>query len=396
MNEYNKTWITWFNKNKTKTLYDNVLKEKFPEHKRCKICDGPIYYYDSTFSIDRNNNIVPIKKSYLSFKTIYDNKYYLCVCETCLTKQFPNYENINKSRVFNKVNDITEYAFGIPKEIAEKYKKLNYRVTKDNFINKYGDKIGIEKWNNYISKQAYTNTFDYKNKKYNWTIETFNDYNKKRSVTLSNFIDRYGEKDGIMAWDEYIKKQKETKSKEYVINKYGEDYWIALCKSKKVTLEHFIKNFGKEKGEELYINRIYNNVYLPSKKSGEIFDKLDIILSKKYKTYYYKKDGVEYGKLLSNGKYVFLDYYISDIKVCIEYYGNVWHANPNFYKKDDTPILFKGVKKTSQEIWDEDRERIEVLKKDFDIDTIVIWETNDISIQDILTKIKKIEYEKQL
>jgi hypothetical protein len=87
---------------------------------------------------------------------------------------------------------------------------------------------------------------------------------------------------------------------------------------------------------------------------------------------------------------VFLDYYIPDIQICVEFYGNVWHANPKLYKATDVPFSFKGNKKTSQEIWNDDKERIEFLKKDFNIDTIVIWETNGISIQDILTKIKEL------
>jgi len=392
--KYNRTWVSWFIKNKTKELYDEVLKENFKNHKRCRVCNGPIYYYDSTFSVTRDFNLVLLKKSYLSTKTVYDKDYYLRVCEDCLTEKFPEYQTINKSRVFNKMSDITEYAFEIPKDIAEKFKSENYRVTKDNFIKKYGELDGEERWKSYTDKQAYTNSFEYKNKKHDWSIDKFKDYNKSRSITLSNLIDRHGEDSGIKMWDEYIEKQKETKSKEYVIKKYGLAYWIALCKSKKVTLDHFIDKYGVEKGEELYINRVHNNVYLPSKKSGEVFDRIDLILGKTYKTYYYKKDGFEFGKLLSNGKYVFLDYYIEDLKICIEYYGNVWHANPKIYKKSDTPIFFKGNKKTSEEIWNDDRERIEFLKKDFNIDTIVIWETDGISIQDILTKIKELKNDK--
>lgn len=350
MEQLNKKWITWFNKNKTKEIYDKILKDKFEHSNRCRICDGPIYYYDSTFSINRNGEIRPIKKSFLSSKNLYGKEYHLNVCEDCLTIKYPEYQNMNKSRVFNKMSDITEYAFDIPKDVADKFKKENYRVTRDNFIKKYGEIKGEEKWNSYKSKQAFTNTFDYKSQKYNWTVDRFNDYNKSRSVTLSNLID---------------------------------------------TLDHFVKKFGKEKGEELYINKIHNNFYIPSKISGEIFDRLNLILGKKYKTYYYKKDGFEFGKLLSNGRYVFLDYYISDIKVCIEYYGDIWHANPKKFNFNDVPFSFKGNKKTAQEIWNDDNERIRLLKEDFDIDTIVMWESDEISVQDILQKIIEIENDKR-
>lgn len=388
--EYNKTWITWFNKNKTKNLYDKVLKDILPDHKRCRICDGPIYYYDSAFSINKSNIILPIKKSYLSIKNVYNKDYYLSICEDCLTEKFPEYQEKNKSRVFNQMNNMTEYAFNIPKNISKKFKNDNYRVTKKNLIAKYGEEDGIKRWNSYKNKQSYTNTFDYKKKKYNWSLDDFDEYNKSRSVTLKNLIDRYGEENGIKMWDEYINKQKETKSKEYVINKYGYDYWKELCKSKRVTLDHYIKKYGSEIGKELYLNRVTKNTYLPSKESGEFFDKIDLILSRKYKTYYYKKDGSEFGKLLSNGRYVFLDYYILDLKICIEYYGSVWHANPKIFKFDDVPFSFKGSNKTSKEIWEEDKERIKLLKKDFDIDTIVVWE-DDKSIQKVLKKIDEIK-----
>jgi len=390
MREYNKKWITWFNKNKTEELYDEVLKEVFPYHKRCRICNGPIYYYDSTFSIKRTKEILPIKKSYLSNKNIYHKDYYLSVCENCLTKQFPEYQKMNKSRVFNKMNDITEYAFNIPTKIADKYKKENYRVTKDNLIRKYGKDEGERRWDSYKNKQSYTNTFDYKKSKYGWSIEDFKEYNSNRSVTLKNLINRHGENDGIKIWDDYINKQKETKSKEYVIKKYGYEYWKDLCKSKRVTLDHFIKKYGETEGKELYINRIYKNVYMPSKESGKFFDKIDLILSKKYKTYYYKKDGAEFGKLLSNGRYVFLDYYISELKICVEYYGSVWHANPKIFKPNDIPFSFKGSNKTSKEIWKEDEDRIKILKLDFNINTIVVWD-DDKSIQKVLKKIKELK-----
>lgn len=386
MTQYNKKWITWFNKNKNKELYDSVLNDKFPEHKKCKICDGPIYYYDSTFSINRNNELYPLKKSYLSVKNIFNNNYYLSICEDCLIEKFPEYQEMNKSRVFNKVNDITEYAFNIPSSIADKYKKQHYRVTKDNFIEKYGKDEGEERWKLYKKKQSYTNSFDYKRKKYNWTIDDFNEYNSSRAVTLKNLVNKYGEENGIKMWDKYIDKQKETKSKEYVIKKYGYEYWKQLCKSKKVTLNHFIKKYGDEIGKELYINKINKNIYIPSKASGNYFDKLDIILSKDYKTYYYKKNGSEFGKLLSNGRYVFLDYYIPELKICIEYYGNVWHANPKIFNSNDIPYSFKGSKKTAKEIWKEDKERIDLLKKDFNIDTIIVWE-DDKSIQNVIKKI---------
>lgn len=56
-------------------------------------------------------------------------------------------------------------------------------VTLENLINKYGKVDGKNRWDSYRKKQAETNTFEYKQKKYGWTKEQFDDYNKSRGVS---------------------------------------------------------------------------------------------------------------------------------------------------------------------------------------------------------------------
>ena len=55
MKKYERSWPTWFNKNKSKELYEEVLTDILPEHNKCRCCNGPIYYYDSTFRISKGN-----------------------------------------------------------------------------------------------------------------------------------------------------------------------------------------------------------------------------------------------------------------------------------------------------------------------------------------------------
>ena len=43
----------------------------------------------------------------------------------------------------------------------------------------------------------------------------------------------------------------------------------------------------------------------------------------------------------------------------------------------------------AKDIWIEDKNRIDKLKKEYDIDTIVIWENDKPSISDILKMLKK-------
>ena len=80
----------------------------------------------------------------------------------------------------------------------------------------------------------------------------------------------------------------------------------------------------------------------------------------------------------------------NDIYLNIEYNGDVFHANPKIYKKDDQPNPFTN--QTSEEIWNKDDEKLKLLEKDHNIKTIVIWESD---LPDILDLIKEIEkYEK--
>lgn len=128
---------------------------------------------------------------------------------------------------------------------------------------------------------------------------------------------------------------------------------------------------------------------LPASKSSQAFlSILDKYLCDKYTTYYYQKNGKEFGKMLSNGRYVFLDYFIKEIKLDIEYNGDIFHANPKFYKKDDKPNP-RDPEKTSEEIWKKDEEKIKLLEKDHNIRTIVIWESNLPTIEELLKEIEK-------
>jgi hypothetical protein len=384
---YDKSWITWFNIHKSRNLYEEVLSDKFLEYKKCRCCNESIYYYDSTFSVDKNKNINPINKSFLSKKELLGNVYYLSVCEDCLSKKYPKYQSLNKGRVFNRICDITCYAFNIPDDVAKKWNKENYAITQKHLIKKYGEEVGKNKWKEYCDKQALTNTFEYKKEKYNWTKEQFDEYNKSRGITLDNLIKKHGIDKGTDMWDKYIKSQIMTKSKDYVVEKYGEDYWIQLNNSKKLNLENFIRKYGQEFGLSKY-NEYLDKItqYKPSKMSQTFFEKLDKYFEG-YTTYYYNKNKKEFGKLLSNGKYIFIDYFILELNLAIEYNGDIWHANPLYFKENDKPYPFFNKKLTAKEIWNNEKERLECLKKDFNIDTIVVWESDDINYENLYKNI---------
>jgi hypothetical protein len=183
----NKNFIINFNKNNNVDNYNKIFIEYFNHLPKCRNCDLPIYYYDSTFRLNKLKILELKNKSCLTFKKL-DKIYFLSICEKCLTEKFPEYQTKNKSRIFNQMNYITEYAFNIPEDIALNWMKDKYAITEINLINKYGEILGKEKWQNYCIKQKLTNTFDYKKDKYDWDKNKFNEYNKSRSITLENLI----------------------------------------------------------------------------------------------------------------------------------------------------------------------------------------------------------------
>ena len=81
-----------------------------------------------------------------------------------------------------------------------------------------------------------------------------------------------------------------------------------------------------------------------------------------------------------------MDYFIKELNLDIEYNGDVFHANPSIYKKDDKPNPFTN--ETSEEMWNKDNEKIKLLEKDYNIKTMVIWESDLPDVQELLKKIE--------
>lgn len=347
--------------------YSKVLDHFFPKAPRCKNCCNHIYYKGNKFRIKNTGEIKILGKS---FQTIKKHGHNLSFCENCLIEKFPEWNNINKSRIFNTLNEITIWAFEIPDE-----EKILYKtgVTKEGLIKKYGKVEGLKRWKIYRNLQAKSNSYEYKKEKYGWSKSDFNKFNKSRGITLDHLIKKYGESEGLKKWDSYIKKQSDTKSFEYMVNKFGLDKAKEINSKKALTLNNFIAKYGDNEGAKKYQKYINKNFSFYSKESQKIFDRIDQFLCKKYKTYYGSKN-TEFGVNLSIG-YKKLDYYISELNLCIEYNGNIWHANPKYFNAKDKPNPFNP-SLTAKEIWDSDNQRYKSLLNEKSIKTIIIWETD--------------------
>lgn len=258
-------------------------------------------------------------------------------------------------------------------------------VTLDNLKIKYGEIDGQTKWDEYRNKQSYTNSFEYKKEKFGWTETQFKDYNLSRAVTLENMISRHGEELGLTKWADYCDRQKFTKSKSYLIEKYG---------------------LGTGTEKYLEINRKKSDPHNPKVLSEKLSISLDDAVSLICSRGTYKYTSLleqEFIKLLESqiglldhsslknpfGKWCHsLDrYVVYDIKhkdCIIEFNGDYWHANPKIYNEADE-IRGSSVK----DIWNFDLEKIN-LAKNSGYRVMIIWESDFLDNKiNIIEKVKK-------
>ena len=146
---------------------------------------------------------------------------------------------------------IEKYGFknGIDKIIEENTQK--YSNTKERFIKLYGEEEGSLRWEKFIKPREKTNIV------------------KRAKPTIENFIEKYGKEGGKKLWDKYKKSLGYTKKK--CIEKYGKEegekkwneYIDKMSKScKKSTSseimkyinskEFYVEKYGKEEGEKKY------------------------------------------------------------------------------------------------------------------------------------------------
>ena len=346
-----------FNDNKTYEGFVHLIdmNPEYTNRNVCKRCGKELYYSNVTFKGPYQE--YPTFKggtTPYSTKTIDGVIYNICTCEDCMRKEFPEWDTLNTSRVFNRPTVYAQYAFDIPESAIEsKNKELCIRNL-ENFKRKYGDDEGEKRWNDYLEKQRYTNTFEYKHQKYGMTEEEFERYNKSRATTFNNFVERYGEEVAVIKWGEYIKKETYSISKEYFIEKYGNERgtkkWENFCNKRQS-----IGSYSKI-SQELFSTLIKN----------EVFNNHEI---------YFAELNNEYEILTSEHKLYYLDFYDKTLNLCIEFNGIKFHPKRGMYSADDkfTNPISNEVYSVS-DIWKKEEQRKQILDKEFGIHTIVVWE----------------------
>jgi very-short-patch-repair endonuclease len=240
-------------------------------------------------------------------------------------------------------------------ELLDDYlRNLCDSASKKSFIRRYGYKEGIKKYDEYVEFHKYKNSFEYKKNKYGWDRQTYEAYNKSRAVTKELCIKRHGKKKGKKIYEDYVKKQTINGcKKEYFIDKYGEIEGLKKY-----------KELNKLKGLTVSGGGISVKACKFCETLNEIISDLNLC-----DIYYHGKDKKEYWlKHPNQNKYFFYDFGIPSLKLLIEFNGNYWHANPLIYNESD---YIRNLK--AKDIWEYDELKTSLAKsKGFDV--ITVWE----------------------
>lgn len=267
-------------------------------------------------------------------------------------------------------HDITNYDEAMAK--LRELKSLPRGITLAGLIARHGEVKGTEIFSNYRKRCAETNTFEFKNKTHGWSRDDFDEYNARRAMTLDNMCERYGDEEGTERWNAYCERQRFTNSAEFL----GKDRYKAINKKKAITLENFQEKYGIATGLEKYIAARQSTPMFYSAASQEFCDMLmTTALFAADKVYYAThSDTGEYGCLGIDNVYYKYDFVSIDKRLCIEYNGDYFHANPKMYSPGDVFDFGRG-EITARDIWDKDQVKLQSIRETRGFDVIVVWDS---------------------
>jgi hypothetical protein len=284
----------------------------------------------------------------------------------------------------------------LPKTYTLKYIEPNRASNLANYIRKYGEEIGQQKYNEKIENDKYKGTlpafiarygeiegtrkYKEKNAKLSVSVDSLRlsghteeeikkikeTHGRKSNNSLSNFIERYGIEEGTKKFEKYIENHPSF---------FGVRYWIEKGfseeEAKKIVsdlqrrdLQYFITKFGEETGTFRYHKSVIGR--MTGINTGAMVSKLETISYHEIKKSY---PDAENSKPIDN--YV-VDIYLPSINYIIEIYGDYWHCNPKYWPEDK---INKTLKMTAKQRWDKDKIRENrLIEKGYNM--ICLWESD--------------------
>ncbi len=399
----------------------------------CKICNKEVNFKSMKKHLKKHNlDIYSYGKKYsLFYSIIINDKVYLNsfnnICKLCESEFIMVFDCNGDIKVKNCTNcsnhsfskKIYSILSGIEaQEIINKYneKIINTRASYNNYVKKYGIIEGEKKYKKWVSQTNGSVTSFIKRYGKEEGEKRYDEFRKKCSNSKENYIKKYGEKEGIERYNKNVESHSKSsprtlnywvkktdnyfdavkklndfqkRDKEFFIKKYGENGEkvfdeINIKKIKNSSYDYYIKKYGKEEGHKIFLNKLIRKNGRKSKISQEFKNLLSLKID--FEIQEEKQILIE-----EELKIFFVDFIIPEKNVVIEFYGDYWHANPKFYKRED---MIKS-KKASQ-IWEEDKERISLIKSKLNCKVLTIWEDDFKKdkfkiIEDLDKKLKEIQ-----
>lgn len=361
--------------------------------------------------IECNNDIEQATIKYKRFcRSFCLEKYIILYGEEEGNKRFYEKKS-NIKRGMSLENSIFRHGEKKGREVYEKW-KAGIRQDKKSFIKRHGEEEGVKRFEIFREKslkalegckhpdESYSTKIEYWLKKTNGDTEEAEKLLKKRqqTSTLENFVRIYGEKEGKKRYQENNKKK--SLSLEWYTKRYGEEegkekYESHIEKLKFAhSLKGYIKRYGEEEGVRKYDKNCKRLFEIARKGNGS---NRSIIGDNFCEFLYQHTKGLYEEIFFGENEFIFEvnnndickiiqpDFYIKDINMVIEFFGDYWHRNPKFFYDEE-----------SEKIRARDMTRLHLLKEYYDCNFVIVWE-NDYKnnpekiIDDILGKINKRE-----
>ncbi len=117
-----------------------------------------------------------------------------------------------------------------------------------------------------------------------------------------------------------------------------------------------------------------------------------------FETFFGNNEKVFYGP--KKYSYYKIDFFITDLNLCIEFLGDFWHANPKYYKGCDIINYPKGLIK-AEKIWSINESRENFLKENYNLSFINVWESDvdenrEKIMEELVNKVRSIVSERKL
>lgn len=279
--------------------------------------------------------------------------------------------NISKVKSIMIPNKIEKWLYlGFSNKSAKKISDI-YSTSLNSFIFRYGSKQGYKKYNSWVRKSQrnhgdYISYFSLEywiNKGYS-LHDAKEETRKVNSRDLNFFINKYGKDEGNKKYNNMLQKRSESLSKSNYINNHSAHQYYELNNKKAINLEKFIIKYGEKEGKIKYNNFLKKRLRQNLRSGPSIIFQNKLIND-------FKENNIDLtikDEVLINGK--LFDFLIND-KIVIEINGDWWHMNPLIYNED---YFNKLLQTKAKNIWDYDLNKIKLCNQTGYF-VIVVWES---------------------